>query len=137
MQLGALLSGLALKVMANANQLRKWVELHRNASAAAALPKAIEAEATAFVPVVTIESSILKSVEATPELVPVHRRSSPTPTVTPPQAQLSVRLPNGIVIDLECSAHETPSVKVVIIALGSVHILTSGPKAQASEAKAR
>ena len=37
----------------------------------------------------------------------------------PPQARLSIRLPNGVVIDLECSVKDAPLVKAMIVALGA------------------
>ncbi|KML40179.1 transposase [Burkholderia cepacia] len=115
---GASLSGLALKAGVNANQLRKWVEMYRKASAVATLPKPIEAEASTFVPVVMIESGTLEAVEATPESLSVCRESPSAPTVVQPRARLSVRLPSGIVIDLECTSQDTALVKAMIVALG-------------------
>ncbi|WP_324658436.1 IS66-like element accessory protein TnpA [Burkholderia thailandensis] len=57
LQPGASLSGLALKAGVNANQLRKWVEMYRKASVVAEPRQTIEAEPSAFVPVVTIASA--------------------------------------------------------------------------------
>ncbi|MFB9127558.1 hypothetical protein ACFFYR_31950 [Paraburkholderia dipogonis] len=48
------LAGLALKAGVNANQLRKWVDVYRKASAVAEPPWTSEPEPSAFVPVVTI-----------------------------------------------------------------------------------
>jgi len=111
LQPGASLSGLALKAVVNANQLRKWVEMYRKASVVAGPVRTIEAEPSAFVPVVAIASAA-----APTELLPVRRES--TSMSAPPQARLSVRLPNGVAIDLECSVQDAPLVKAMIVALG-------------------
>ncbi|WP_069353802.1 IS66-like element accessory protein TnpA [Burkholderia cenocepacia] len=118
LQPGASLSGLALKAGVNANQLRKWVEMYRKASATPASPKPMEAEASAFVPVVTIGDGKLETVETAPASLPVCREALPSPTVMQSRAQLSVRLPNGITIDLECTSQDASLVKAMIVALG-------------------
>jgi transposase len=115
---GASLAGLALKAGVNANQLRKWVDMYRKASAVAGSPRTIEAESAAFVPVVTIGNATLEAAEPTERLA-VRRDSSAASTSAPLQARLSVRLPNGVAIELECSAQDTPLVKAMIVALGA------------------
>ncbi|MCA8003348.1 IS66-like element accessory protein TnpA [Burkholderia metallica] len=115
LQPGASLSGLALKAGVNANQLRKWVEMYRKASVAAGPARTIEAEPSAFVPVVATASAAPQAAAPT-ESLPV-RRESPSKSA-PPQARLSVRLPNGVAIDLECSVQDAPLVKAMIVALG-------------------
>ncbi|EED98999.1 putative transposase [Burkholderia multivorans CGD1] len=69
-----------------------------------------------FVPVVAIASATPPAA-APAESLPV-RRESPS-MLAPPQARLSVRLPNGVVIDLECSVQDAPLVKAMIVALGA------------------
>ncbi|KGC70083.1 transposase family protein [Burkholderia pseudomallei] len=118
LQSGASLSGLALKAGVNANQLRKWVEMYRKASTSPALPKPTEAEASAFVPVVTIENGMLETIETAPESLPMCRETPPAPTVAQPRARLSVRLPSGITVDLECTSQDASLVKAMIVALG-------------------
>jgi transposase len=115
---GASLAGLALKAGVNANQLRKWVEMYRKVSAVTGPPRMIESEPSAFVPVVTIGTTTLKSAEPTESLT-IRRDSPPAPMSASPQARLSVRLPNGVAIDLECSVQDTPLVKAMILALGA------------------
>ncbi|RQQ43627.1 IS66-like element accessory protein TnpA [Burkholderia stagnalis] len=116
LQPGASLSGLALKAGVNANQLRKWVELYRKAGVVTGSVRTIEAEPSAFVPVVTFASAAPRSTAPT-ESLPV-RRESPSMSAAP-QARLSVRLPNGVAIDLECSVQDAPLVKAMIVALGA------------------
>jgi transposase len=118
LQPGASLSGLALKAGVNANQLRKWVEMYRKASVVGGAPRTIEAEPSAFVPVVPIGNTARKSAEPT-ECLPVRRESPAVPMSAPPQARLSVRLPTGVAIDLECSVQDTPLIKAMIVALGA------------------
>ncbi len=107
LQPGASLSGLAPKGGVNANQLRKWVEMYRRASVATEPARTTEAEPSAFVPVVTMASAAPKV--ATPSESVLVRRESPSMSA-PPQAGLSVRLPNGVAIDLECSVQDAPLV---------------------------
>ncbi len=115
---GASLAGLALKAGVNANQLRKWVEMYRQVSVVTGPPRMIESEPSAFVPVVTIGTTTLKSAEPSESLT-IRRDSPPAPMSASPQARLSVRLPNGVAIDLECSVQDTPLVKAMILALGA------------------
>jgi len=118
LQPGASLSGLALKAGMNANQLRKWVEMYRRTSVVTGPAQTIEAELSAFVPVVTIASAATQSAQPG-ESLPVRRESPPAPMLAPPQARLSVRLPNWVAIDLEYSVQDTPLVKAMIVALGA------------------
>jgi transposase len=70
--------------------------------------RTIEAESSAFVPVVAIAGAAPQAVAPTESLAV--RRASPAMSA-PPQARLSVRLPNGVAIDLECSVQDAPLVK--------------------------
>ncbi|AOK05996.1 hypothetical protein LGM90_29345 [Burkholderia sp. AU28942] len=89
---------------------------HRKASIVAGPARTIEAEPSTFVPVVAIASASPPAASPT-ESLPV-RRESPSMSA-PPQARLSVRLPNGVAIDLECSVQDAPLVKAMIVALGA------------------
>ncbi|MBN3776206.1 transposase [Burkholderia sp. Ac-20345] len=114
LQPGASLSGLALKAGVNANQLRKWVEMYRKACATPVFPRLMESEASAFVPVVTIDNGMLETVET----APVCREVPPALATASSRARLSVRLPSGITIDLECTSQDASLVKAMIVALG-------------------
>ncbi|MBN3829907.1 transposase [Burkholderia sp. Ac-20384] len=96
LQPGASLSGLALKAGVNANQLRKWVEMYRKACVTPAFPKLTESEASAFVPVVTVDNGMLETVETAPASLPVCREVPPAAATASSRARLSVRLPSGI-----------------------------------------
>jgi len=115
---GASLAGLALKAGVNANQLRKWVDMYRKAGVVADPQRTSKPEPSTFVPVVTIGNATLEAAEPTATLA-VRRDSPSAPTLAPPQARLSVRLPNGVAIDLECSVQDTSLVKAMIVALGA------------------
>lgn len=117
LQPGASLSGLALKAGVNANQLRKWVRLREQSTSCARGNAA--AELSAFVPVVAVGDAA--PVPATAHAV------RPTPELdladlSPPATQgarLSARLPNGVMLELECSGHDAGLVSAMIAALGA------------------
>jgi transposase len=112
---GTSLSGLALKAGVNANQLHKWVRVHEQGGA----PVRREAPAvlSAFVPVVTIEG-------ATPVMAPAAHRvttaeSSCVSPLSARPARLMAHLPNGVKLELECSADDVAIVNAMIVALGA------------------
>ena len=117
---GASLAGLARRADINANQLRKWVWLHERKLAA----QTYEAQrvSPAFVPVVPIDrvTNVLNpAAKAAPALEPGER---PEPCDVPSQrispARLTARLPNGVVLELECSGRDASLVTAMTAALG-------------------
>ena len=114
---GASLSGLALKAGVNANQLRKWVELREQSTATARGDTTVGFPA--FVPVVAIDDTAPVSATA-PAARHTHEReradSSPLAT---PGVRLSARLPNGVMLELECSGHDAAVVGAMVAALGA------------------
>ncbi|ABE32864.1 transposase family protein [Paraburkholderia xenovorans LB400] len=116
-QPGASLSGLALKAGVNANQLRKWVRLHRQAQTRMS-NDGMAASPSAFVPVVAIADTApapasMHSVRMQPE-----QRSSHLSSRSPASAWLSAQLPNGVKLELECSERDAALVSAMIAALG-------------------
>jgi transposase len=116
-QPGASLSGLALKAGVNANQLRKWVRLHRQAQTRASNDD-MDASPSAFVPVIAIADpapapASMHSVRVQPE-----QHSSHLSSRSPTSAWLSAQLPNGVKLELECSERDTALVSAMIAALG-------------------
>ncbi|MFM0351662.1 IS66-like element accessory protein TnpA [Paraburkholderia sp. RL17-347-BIC-D] len=116
-QSGASLSGLALKAGVNANQLRKWVRLHRQAQTRASNDD-MDASPSAFVPVIAIADpapapASMHSVRVQPE-----QHSSHLSSRSPTSAWLSAQLPNGVKLELECSERDTALVSAMIAALG-------------------
>jgi transposase len=117
LQPGASLSGLALKAGVNANQLRKWVQLREQSNGP--VKHGMVVTSSAFVPVVAIDDPAPASTPApAPWPVPEPERSPLSPRAAPP-ARLSAQLPNGVKLELECSAHDAALVSAVIVALGA------------------
>jgi transposase len=114
-QPGASLSGLALKAGVNANQLRKWVRLHRQAQTPANNDD-MTASPSAFVPVIAVADpapASMHSVRVQPE-----QQSSHPSSRSPTSAWLSAQLPNGVKLKLECSERDAALVSAMIAALG-------------------
>jgi transposase len=116
---GVSVSGMALKVGINTNQLRKWIQLHQVANEAAA---AAESALPAFVPVVEVsrvtrvpESPVVR--ERLPAQAPARTQPSQRPSLVP--ALLRARLPNGATVELECGGQDIALVKAMIEALGA------------------
>ncbi|MBB5463638.1 IS66-like element accessory protein TnpA [Paraburkholderia sp. Cpub6] len=112
---GASLSGLALKAGVNANQPHKWVQTREQCRPPVRhdLPVA----SSAFVPVVAID-------EPTALLAPAsHRATGAESSCVSPRstrvARLSAQLPNGVKLELECSADDVAIVNAVVAALGA------------------
>ncbi|WP_321789605.1 MULTISPECIES: IS66-like element accessory protein TnpA [Paraburkholderia] len=119
---GASLAGLALKAGVNANQLRKWVQLQERREVAGVLHGAIAQAPSAFVPVVLIDESPASTLAETalPAPQPSLQREPARPSLrAAPLARLSATLPNGVVLELECSGRDTSLVTAMIAALGA------------------
>ncbi|CAG2161357.1 IS66-like element accessory protein TnpA [Cupriavidus numazuensis] len=118
---GASVAGMALKAGINANQLHKWIRLHRVATEAAAADSA-EPVLPAFVPVVEVcgATRVPESpakLECLPAQAPACTQPSPRPPLT--SALLTARLPNGVTVELECGGQDVALVKAMIEALGA------------------
>ncbi|WGS45686.1 transposase [Burkholderia sp. JSH-S8] len=119
---GASLAGLALKAGVNANQLRKWVQLQECREGTAVSHDAIPQAPSAFVPVVMIDDSPASTPVETAPLAPQPSLQRELPRPSPraaPLARLSATLPNGVVIELECSGRDTSLVTAMVAALGA------------------
>jgi transposase len=114
---GASLSGLALKAGVNANQLHKWVQAHEHAQPA--ITHNVPVASSAFVPVVAIDgpTALMAPVPAS------HRATRAESSCVSPRparlARLSAHLPNGVRLELECSADDVAIVNAVVAALGA------------------
>lgn len=114
---GASLSGLALKAGVNANQLHKWVR----ASEPGGITVTHDAPAalSAFVPVVTIdEPTPVVTCTRSPSRA-TSAESSCAPQLSTRPARLTARLPNGVNLELECSAGDVAVINAVVVALGA------------------
>ncbi|WP_186136731.1 IS66-like element accessory protein TnpA [Burkholderia gladioli] len=117
LQPGASLSGLALKAGVNANQLRKWVRLHRQAE----MPLSnndMAASASAFVPVVAIANPTPAPASMPSASAQQQHQSSHLSSRSPTSAWLSAQLPNGVKLELECTERDASLVGAMIAALG-------------------
>jgi transposase len=113
LQPGASLSGLALKAGVNANQLRKWVRLQQNSGAR--VHGEVASGPSTFVPVIAVDAPA-------PALLlrPASERrpSSPSSRSAPP-VRLCAQLPNGVKLELECTANDTGLLAAMVAALGA------------------
>ncbi|MCC8404330.1 transposase [Paraburkholderia sp. MMS20-SJTN17] len=116
-QPGASLSGLALKAGVNANQLRKWVRLHRQAQTRASNDD-MAASPSVFVPVIAISDPAPAPATVHSGRVQSEPQPSPLSSRSPTSAWLSAQLPNGVKLELECSERDTALVSAMIAALG-------------------
>ena len=102
------MAGLALKHGVNANLLRKWIKLHQQRLADSATESATEA---AFVPVVTIptEHALAERKAAMPVSPAADRAAVST---------LTVQMPNGVTLKLECVGNDVSLLSAMIETLG-------------------
>ena len=113
------LAGLALQHGVNANLLRKWVAEHRRRQRPGVAEGAIERAPDVFVPVVELRgvAGVLEAPSPPSIQQPVHRaktarhRDLPTP-------RLTVEMPNGVTLRLECSGQDVELVSAMILTLG-------------------
>jgi transposase len=114
---GASLSGLALKAGVNANQLHKWVRAREQRQSLISHDGPVAA--SAFIPVVAIDepTAVMASKPAS------HRATRAEPSCVSPRstrlARLSAHLPNGVKLELECSADDVAIVNAMVAALGA------------------
>ncbi|HZZ03348.1 IS66-like element accessory protein TnpA [Paraburkholderia sp.] len=114
---GASLSGLALKAGVNANQLHKWVQAREQGRPL--IRHDVAVASSAFVPVVAIDepTAVMASAPAS------HRATSADSSCVSPHstrpARLSAHLPNGVKLELECSADDVAIANAVVAALGA------------------
>jgi transposase len=114
---GASLSGLALKAGVNANQLHKWVRARERFRPPIGHNEPVTS--SAFVPVVAIDgpTTVMASALAS------HRATRAESSCVSPRstrvARLSAHLPNGVKLELECSAGDVAIVNAVVVALGA------------------
>jgi transposase len=119
LQPGVSLAGLALRHGVNANLLRKWVIGHqrqqRNGVAAGAIDRATEV----FMPVVELCGVAGQPEPSAPPPIqhPVHRAKAARHT-DPPAPRLTVEMPNGVTLRLECSGQDVELVSAMIVTLG-------------------
>jgi transposase len=119
LQSGVSLASLALQHGVNANLLRKWVAEHqrqqRNGVAEGAIGRATEV----FVPVVEL-CGVAGPPEppVPPPTQPPVQRAKVARHTDPPAPRLTVEMPNGVTLRLECSGQDVELVSAMIVTLG-------------------
>ena len=117
-QPGASLAGLALRHGVNANLLRKWVagqQRQRNGVAVGAIDRATEV----FVPVVELSGVAGAPAPPVPPAIQHHVPSAKAGRHTdPPAPRLTVEMPNGVRLQLECTGRDVEVVSAMIVTLG-------------------
>jgi transposase len=119
LQPGVSLAGMALRHGVNANLLRKWVagqpRQQRNGVAVGAIDRATDM----FVPVV--ELCGVAGPSEPPALPPIQHPVQPAKAARhtdPPAPRLTVEMPNGVTLRLECSGQDVELVSAMIVTLG-------------------
>jgi len=113
------LAGLALQHGVNANLLRKWVAEHQREQRTGVAEGAIERALDIFVPVVELCGVAGRPAPSAPSPIrqPVHPPNAARPTDAP-ASRLTVEMPNGVTLRLECSGQDVELVSAMIITLG-------------------
>ena len=118
-QPGVSLAGMALRHGVNANLLRKWVAGQQRPQGNGVAVGAIECATDVFVPVVELCGVAgLPEPPAPPPIqhhVPPAKAAHPT---DPPMPRLTVEMPNGVRLRLECSGQDVELVSAMIVSLG-------------------
>ena len=119
LQPGVSLAGVALRHGVNANLLRKWVagqqRQQRNGVAVGAIDRATEV----FVPVVELCGVAGPPEPPAPPSVQHHVQPTKAARHTdPPAPRLTVEMPNGVTLRLECSGQDVELVSAMIVTLG-------------------
>ncbi|WP_438392824.1 IS66-like element accessory protein TnpA [Caballeronia sp. DA-9] len=116
MQPGVSVAGLALQAGVNVNLLRRWIKLHQQCNGTAAATEVVDdvptlAAVSALVLVFTIgRREVIEQTGVTDSSLEPMRASS-RPPVCP---QLTVEMPNGITLRLDCSEQDAPLVSAII-----------------------
>jgi len=118
---GASIAGLALRHGVNANLLHKWIKLHEQRSARA--PSPAPTVESAFVPVVRVsdENAVVElksAMSSSPEA------TASSPANRPASSILTVQMPNGITLKLECTGNDAALLSAMIETLGRCDVQT-------------
>jgi transposase len=111
-QPGASLAGLALRHGVNANLLRKWVAGQPGQQRPGTAVGASERATEVFVPVVELCGV------ADPPEPPAPPFQHPVQPVKAAGPRLTVEMPNGVTLRLECSGQDVELVSAMIVTLG-------------------
>jgi transposase len=113
------LASLALQHGVNANLLRKWVAERQRQQGNGVAEGAIERATGVFVPVVKLRD--VAGPTEPPAQAPLQRpahRAKAARQPDPPAPRLTVEMPNGVTLRLECSGQDVELVSAMIVTLG-------------------
>ena len=116
---GVSLAGVAMQHGVNANLLRKWVAGQQRQQRNGVAADAIECATEVFVPVVELSGMAGPPEPLVPPAVqhPAHPAKAARHT-DPPAPRLTVEMPNGVTLRLECSGRDVELVSAMIVTLG-------------------
>ena len=119
LQPGVSLAGVAMRHGVNANLLRKWVTGQQQRQRNGAAVGVMECATEVFVPVVELCGVVgPPDPPARPPIQhPVHPAKAARHT-DPPAPRLTVEMPNGVTLRLECSGQDVELVSAMIVTLG-------------------
>jgi transposase len=120
---GASVAGLALKAGVNANQLRKWIMLERRRAMRMDSVALSSTGASQFVPVVEVADAApanpgLAESDSVAPMTPAREAMHVSQRSRLP-SRLVAQLPNGVSLELECSAQDPGLLTAMIVALRS------------------
>ncbi|GAB3629709.1 transposase [Pandoraea terrae] len=117
LQPGVSVAGLALKAGVNANLLRRWIKLHQQRCGMTVAREVVEDTPTLVVPSPFVEIQHRAVVERTGIVQTCPKPARPSPRA-PVRSQLTVEMPNGITLRLDCTGQDAPLVSAMIETLG-------------------
>jgi transposase len=115
LQPGVSIAGMALRAGVNANLLHRWICEHQKEDRGTRATQ-VSGDAAAFVPVVEIARADPQP--ALPKLSPPHREATLVAQRPAAASRLTVEMPNGITLRLECGAQDATLVSAMIETLG-------------------
>lgn len=122
---GVSVARMAREAGVNANQLWRWIKTHEAGRKPRIARNATDVEPAAFIPVLRLaDDSVSSAPEGPligPEISPEPQRREPACSPSQPSAlaRVSATLPNGVVVELECSGRDASLVSAMIAALGA------------------
>ena len=115
LQPGVSVAGMALRARVNANLLHRWICEHEKTYRGEGATQGSR-DAAAFVPVVEIACADPQP--PLPQLPPPHRDATRVAQRPLAPSRITVEMPNGITLRLECGAHDATLVSAMIETLG-------------------
>jgi len=121
LQPGVSVAGMALRARVNANLLHRWICEHEKTYRGEGATQ-VSGDAPAFVSVVEIACADPQP--PLPQLPPPHRDATRIAQRPLAPSRMTVEMPNGITLRLECGAHDATLVSAMIETLGRCDVPT-------------